>query len=148
MRSVRNVILGVSTLVLVIIIGVFGYSIIEGWSLFDSLYMTAMTITTVGYKELYPLSSGGRAFSIFLMFGGVGAALTSCLNTTLFSPSRIKILIALSPKRSSIRSFPTQWIWASNICLFNSLIKRPRQGQTTPLSCPISAKNSLFQANL
>jgi len=37
--------------------------------------MTAMTITTVGYKELYPLSTGGRAFSIFLMFGGVGAAI-------------------------------------------------------------------------
>jgi len=75
MNSVRKVILGISTLVAIIVIGVIGYSVIEGWSLFDSLYMTAMTITTVGYKELYPLSTGGRAFSIFLMFGGVGAAL-------------------------------------------------------------------------
>jgi voltage-gated potassium channel len=75
MNSIRKVILGISTLVAIIIIGVIGYTIIEGWSLFDSLYMTAMTITTVGYKELYPMGAGGRAFSIFLMFAGVGAAL-------------------------------------------------------------------------
>ncbi|MFC1900311.1 potassium channel family protein [Chloroflexota bacterium] len=75
MDSVRKVILGIGSLVAIIVIGTIGYSIIEGWNPFDSLYMTAMTITTVGYQELYPLSTGGRAFSIFLMFGGVGAAL-------------------------------------------------------------------------
>ena len=76
MNSVRNVILGISSLITIVIIGVIGYTILEGWSLFDSLYMTAMTITTVGYSELHPpLSTGGRIFSIFLMFGGVGAAL-------------------------------------------------------------------------
>jgi voltage-gated potassium channel len=76
MNSVRKVIVGVISLFAIIIIGVIGYSLIEGWNPFDSLYMTAMTITTVGYSELHPpLSTGGRVFSIFLMFGGVGAAL-------------------------------------------------------------------------
>ncbi|MFC1921355.1 potassium channel family protein [Chloroflexota bacterium] len=75
MNSIRKVILGIGSLVAIIIVGVIGYTVIEGWNPFDSLYMTAMTITTVGYSELHPLSTGGRVFSIFLMFGGVGAAL-------------------------------------------------------------------------
>ncbi|MFC2038801.1 potassium channel family protein [Chloroflexota bacterium] len=75
MDSAKKVILGIISLVAIVFIGVIGYTIIEGWSLFDSLYMTAMTVTTVGYEELYPLSTGGRIFSIFLMFGGVGGAL-------------------------------------------------------------------------
>jgi hypothetical protein len=48
---------------------------IEGWSFLDSLYMTVTTITTVGYGEVHPLSTGGRIFSIFLIVGGVGGAL-------------------------------------------------------------------------
>lgn len=55
--------------------GVIGYVVIEDWTLFDSLYMTIITITTVGYHEVNPLTTGGRVFSIFLIIGGVGGAL-------------------------------------------------------------------------
>jgi len=48
---------------------------IEGWALLDALYMTIITITTVGYGETHPLSAGGRIFSIFLIIGGMGGAL-------------------------------------------------------------------------
>jgi voltage-gated potassium channel len=58
----------------IIAIGVVGYRIIEGWSLFDALYMTIITITTVGYAELHPLSIGGHVFTIFLILGGMGGA--------------------------------------------------------------------------
>jgi voltage-gated potassium channel len=75
MNSIRKVILGVSALGAIIVIGIIGYIVIEGWNFFDALYMTAMTITTVGYGEVHPLTTGGRVFSIFLMFGGVGGAL-------------------------------------------------------------------------
>ena len=55
--------------------GVFGYMGIEGWSFLESLYMTILTFTTVGYDEVRPLSTGGRVFTTFLMIGGVGTML-------------------------------------------------------------------------
>jgi voltage-gated potassium channel len=57
----------------VISYGTIGYTIIEKWSLFDSLYMTIITLTTVGYEEVHTLSRSGRVFSIVLMLSGVGA---------------------------------------------------------------------------
>ena len=47
--------------VVVVILGIFGYHFIEGWSYFDSLYMTVITLTTVGYAEIHDLSNAGRA---------------------------------------------------------------------------------------
>jgi len=49
-----------------------GYMIIEGWSLIDSLYMAAITMTTVGFGEVQPLSSNGRLFTIMIIMSGVG----------------------------------------------------------------------------
>ena len=57
----------------VMVVGTAGYVLIEGWSLFDAFYMTAITITTVGYGEVHPLSNAGRAFTVFISFTGVGA---------------------------------------------------------------------------
>ena len=45
--------------------------LIEGWSAFDALYMTVITLTTVGYLEVHPLSTAGRAFTMVLALGGV-----------------------------------------------------------------------------
>ena len=75
MSSRRRVLWGVSALVIIIAAGAIGYIIIEGWSFIDALFMTVITITTVGYEEVHPLSAGGRIFSIFLIVGGVGGAL-------------------------------------------------------------------------
>ncbi len=52
--------------------GTAGYHLIEGWSFFDALYMTVITVATVGYGEVHPLTPLGRAFTIFLIFGGIG----------------------------------------------------------------------------
>ncbi len=60
--------------ILLLMIGTIGYRVVEGphWTWFDALYMTSITLTTVGYGEIpYRLSNPGRAFTIFLMFGGV-----------------------------------------------------------------------------
>ncbi len=73
--SLRRLFWGVIALFAITAIGSFGYMLIEGWSFLDSLYMTVLTITTVGYDEVHPLSQGGLVFSIFLMVGGVGGAL-------------------------------------------------------------------------
>jgi voltage-gated potassium channel len=56
----------------VIIAGTIGYTLIEGWPLFDSLYMTVITLATVGFKEVHELSPEGKAFTITLIIFGVG----------------------------------------------------------------------------
>jgi voltage-gated potassium channel len=62
-----------SLVLVVLLIGTLGYHLIEGWGFWDAFYMTVITITTVGYKEVAPLSNLGRAFTVFLIFSGMGA---------------------------------------------------------------------------
>ncbi|MCH8818700.1 MAG: two pore domain potassium channel family protein [Acidobacteria bacterium] len=45
------------------LVGTVGFSLIEGWSLFDSFTMTILTISTVGYGEVHPLTGPGRIFA-------------------------------------------------------------------------------------
>ena len=52
-------------------VGMVGYVLIEGWAPFDALYMTVITLATVGYGETNPLSYAGRVFTLFLILGGV-----------------------------------------------------------------------------
>ncbi len=61
----------------ILVVGTSGYSLIEGWSVFDSFYMTAITITTVGFSEVHPLSTGGKVFTLIILFLGFGIALIS-----------------------------------------------------------------------
>src|SRR3954462_11991263 len=53
--------------------GTLGYKLTGGpeWTWFDALYMSAITLTTVGYGETHPLDAGGRVFAIVFLFGGV-----------------------------------------------------------------------------
>jgi voltage-gated potassium channel len=48
-----------------------GYHLLEGWSWFDGLYMTIITLATIGYGEIHPLTVAGRAFTIILIMVGV-----------------------------------------------------------------------------
>jgi len=59
-------------LITIVSLGTIGYTLIEGWSLFDSLYMTVITITTTGYREVGELSKLGKVFSMIIMFLGIG----------------------------------------------------------------------------
>ena len=70
-RRIRNVVI---LLIFVTVLGTVGYTLIEGWDLFDSLYMTVITVATVGYGETHPLTVGGRLFTIMLIVVGVGTA--------------------------------------------------------------------------
>jgi voltage-gated potassium channel len=57
----------------VIALGTLGYVIIEGWRVIEALYMTVITLSTVGFSEVRPLSSAGRLFTSALIVAGVGA---------------------------------------------------------------------------
>lgn len=67
--------LAVALLVLVVGVGTVGYMMVEGWPAWDALYMTVTTITTVGYREVHPLSRSGQIFTVILIVTGVGTAL-------------------------------------------------------------------------
>lgn len=68
----NRIIFSVTLLVLTISTGTAGYTLLEGWDLFDSFYMTVITLSTVGYQETHTLSTAGRLFTIFLVFTGLG----------------------------------------------------------------------------
>ncbi|MGB1288807.1 MAG: potassium channel family protein [Aggregatilineales bacterium] len=72
--------LSLVTMVLLMLGGTLMYMVLEGWNFFDALYMTVITIATVGYGEVRELSDMGRLFTIFLIFMGVGAATTAISN--------------------------------------------------------------------
>lgn len=68
----KKLILSLILIAFVISIGTAGYMFIEGWPMLDAVYMTIITLSTVGYKETYELSFKGRIFTILLIIGGVG----------------------------------------------------------------------------
>jgi voltage-gated potassium channel len=67
----RAVVLPLALPLVLLVAGTAGYRIIEGWSLFDCLYMAVITLTTVGFGEVHPLSQGGRWFTMVLALGGI-----------------------------------------------------------------------------
>jgi voltage-gated potassium channel len=71
---------------MVITTGTLGYETIEGWNFSDSLYMTIITIATVGYMEVHPLGEAGRAFTMILIFFGLGT-------TTYVAASVVHMLV-------------------------------------------------------
>jgi voltage-gated potassium channel len=68
----RKVYFLIGLLALVFGFGTLGYMYLEGWNAFDSFYMTVITLATIGYGETHPLSMAGRAFTILLIFLGLG----------------------------------------------------------------------------
>ncbi len=81
----------------IVAIGTSGYMLIEGYTLLEGLYMSIITITTVGFGEVKPLSWMGRGFTIFLVLIGFGtlafaghALVESLLEKVQGSKSEIK----------------------------------------------------------
>ena len=66
----KNIIIAFSALIGVTLLGAVGYELIEGWSFFDGLYMTVITIASVGYSETHTLSHLGRGYTIVLIMVG------------------------------------------------------------------------------
>ena len=64
--------ISIAVLIAILIYGTSGYMLIEKCGFTDAIYMTVISITTVGFREVIPLSPAGRYFTMFLIFGGVG----------------------------------------------------------------------------
>ncbi len=75
MNSARHLIISLILAFLIMVIGTVGYMMVEGWNLMDALYMTGITISTVGYSEVRQVDAAGRIFTIFIVIPGVGFSL-------------------------------------------------------------------------
>ncbi len=72
MGSLKKLRFSLVTLVILMGGGTWGYVLIEGWTPFEALYMTTITLATVGYSEVHNLSYRGQIFTILLILFGVG----------------------------------------------------------------------------
>ncbi len=75
--------IAICSVILIVAGGTIGYSLIEGWPFEDSLYMAFITLTTVGFNEVHPLSEAGRHFTIiYLIFSiaTVGYSFTTLIS--------------------------------------------------------------------
>lgn len=60
------------SLAFVSLCAIFGYMLIEGWNFWDSFYMVVITLSTIGFGEVHPLSQWGRILTTFVILTGVG----------------------------------------------------------------------------
>jgi len=72
MISLTKIKFSLFALILLLGGGTMGYVLIEGWSPFEALYMTIITLATVGFSEVHQLSQAGQFFTIILILFGVG----------------------------------------------------------------------------
>lgn len=98
-------------LVLVISFGTLGYTIIEKWSFLDSLYMTLVTLSTVGFGEVYPLSPTGKIFTMILViFGVAGAGYTISVIGQMIVEGEIRKLLGRRKMEKSLKDLKDHYI--------------------------------------
>ena len=71
MDRIQQAFISLGLCVILLLVGTLGYIIIEDWAFFDALYMTVITIATVGYGEVHDISMTGRMFTVVLILLGV-----------------------------------------------------------------------------
>ena len=73
--------LGIAAVGAAVATGTIVFHVLEGWSIVDSLYLTAQTVTTVGYGDLAPRTISGRVFATVFMMLSVGIVLYALTST-------------------------------------------------------------------
>ena len=94
MKQTRNMIFATVMLVLVVGLGTAGYMILERWDFLDSLYMTVITISTVGFTEVNPVSNHGRILTMTILISGLGvlAYVVGTLTRTLVEGQLLEVM--------------------------------------------------------
>ena len=75
MNPLYRLILPGLILIIIIGVGILGYTRLEGWSLVDAVYMVVITLSTVGFREVHDLSAQGRLLTIGIIVTGVVTAI-------------------------------------------------------------------------
>lgn len=68
----RHLYIALTVLLSFLVIGIAGFMIIEGYTIVEAIYMTVITLSTVGFKEVRPLSAGGQVFTSLLIISSFG----------------------------------------------------------------------------
>lgn len=79
-KRFKQIFVAIGLILVITLIGIIGFMIIEGYGFLDAFYMTIITVATVGFQEVHPLSEPGRLFTAFLIitsFGTFAFALTA-----------------------------------------------------------------------
>jgi voltage-gated potassium channel len=71
-RHRDNFIMAGVYLVIIVLVGIVGYMVLENYSLVDAIYMTIITTSTVGFREVQPLSDAGKVFTAVLIVSSIG----------------------------------------------------------------------------
>ncbi|WP_288096857.1 potassium channel family protein [Hydrotalea sp.] len=69
MKRIHPLVIWAGIIIIILTIGVLGFMLVEHWSFLDALYMTIITITTVGYQEIKPLSDNVKISNIIFIIG-------------------------------------------------------------------------------
>lgn len=91
---------GILAVLMAIAIGTLGFHLIEGWSLVDSLYVAAQTVTTVGFGDVHPVTVAGKIFATGFMLVGVGVVLFALTNV-MQSIVQSELVAAFGQRRRS-----------------------------------------------
>jgi len=83
-KRLRRLLLAVLLVVVVFLFGTFGYMIIEGWNFLEALFMTLITISTVGYGIIKELNPAGTVFTMVLIVAGISVVLNTLSNLAAF----------------------------------------------------------------
>jgi voltage-gated potassium channel len=70
-QHLRRLILAIILMTLSLFVGTIGYMMIEHYTLLDAFYMTVVTVSTVGFREIQPLSENGKLFTIFYIISNL-----------------------------------------------------------------------------
>ena len=94
MNKTRHLIVSIILSLSILIVGTAGYMLIEDWRFLDALYMTVITISTVGFREINQVGDAGRVFTILLVAVGVGFTLYVAAAVVQFMvEGRIRVIL-------------------------------------------------------
>jgi len=74
--QVKNIQITFLLVVVTLLLGTIVFHNIENWTFLDSLYFSVITLTTIGFGDISPVTPLGKLFTIFYVFLGIGIVLT------------------------------------------------------------------------
>ncbi len=111
MTLIRKLKYSLMMLSVVLLSGTIGFHVLEGWSLFDALYATVSTISTVGYGDYAPATATGRFFAMLLIVFGVGTMLyTAGLYAETMFEGRMRLILGRGKLERTIAKLHNHYI--------------------------------------
>jgi voltage-gated potassium channel len=111
MKPEKQLSLALAAILGVILMGTAGYMAIEGWGILDATYMTIISLTTVGFGEVQPLSQQGKFFTIALILGGVATVTgTITIGTQILLAGQLQKVMGRKKLEKEIKKLHNHYI--------------------------------------